>query len=175
MHKLYGALADYYCAVILRAKRARGIDGIFVSDDIGSQTGPMFGVGIFLEFFKPYYKRVIDFCHSIGVQLWLHTCGNVTAFLPHFAEIGLDVLHPIQKNTMNEREVADNYGDKMCIWAGFDVQNILPFGTADDVIKETRRLKQVYKNSRRIFTLGNGVTPDCSLENLKALLDTLME
>ena len=173
VHKLYGALADFYCGVIERAKKEQNVDGMFISDDLGTQAGPMFSEEIFVEFFKPYYKKVFDLCHSLGIQFWLHSCGNIERFIPHFVEIGLDVLHPIQKYTMDERKIAQQFGNKICIWAGFDVQRILPFGRPDEVRAEVRRIKDIYKDARWMFTLGNGATPDCSLENIETLLAEL--
>ena len=40
------------------------------------------------------------------MHFWLHTCGNIEPFMPDFIEIGLDVIHPIQKYTMDERKIA---------------------------------------------------------------------
>jgi len=167
----YAALADLYCKIILRAKNELGIHGMLISDDIGAQAAPMFNEEIFKKFFKPNYKKVIDFCHSIGIEFWLHSCGNVEPFIPHFIELKLDVLHPIQKYTMDQRAIAKKYGDKICIWAGFDVQRVLPFGTSDDVRNEVREMREIYKGSRWMFTLGNGATPDIPIDNLEALLD----
>lgn len=117
VHKLFNALADYYCRVIERTSEELHADGIFTSDDIGTQNSPFFSNAIFEEFFMPYYKRIIEKAHSCGMHFWLHTCGNIESFIPYFAEIGLDVLHPIQKYTMDEKHIAEKYGDKICIWA----------------------------------------------------------
>ena len=90
-----------------------------------------------------------------------------------FIEIGLDVIHPIQKYTMEETHIAKTYGDKICIWAGFDVQQTIPYGTPEDVRKEVRFLIDTYyrKDGRFILTLGNAATADTPMESVKALLD----
>ena len=75
-----------------------------------SQTAPFFSPKIFREFFKPYYQELVAYAHELGMHFWLHCCGNILAFLPDLIEIGVDVLHPIQKYTMDEREVAQKYG-----------------------------------------------------------------
>lgn len=158
---------------IERSHWEAGADAVFTSDDIGMQTGPFFSEDIFVEFFKPYYKQLIDKAHSLGMHFWLHTCGNIEAFLPHFIEIGLDVIHPIQKYTMEEQQIAGKFGDKICIWAGFDVQRTIPFGTPEDVRKEVRFMIDTYarRDGRLILTCGNALTPDCPIESFEALLD----
>jgi len=55
------------------------------------------------------------------MHFWLHFCGNIREFIPYLIEIGLDVLHPIQKYSMDEREVAERFGKDICIWGGFDM------------------------------------------------------
>ncbi len=172
VHKLFDKLTEFYCRVIERAKEELGCDGIFTSDDIGTQTGPFFSMGIFREFFKPYYKRLIEKAHSLGVHVWLHSCGNIEPFIPEFIDIGLDVLHPIQKYTMDERDIANKFGQEFCIWAGFDMQRTIPYGTPDDVRKEVRYLIDTYanQNGRFLLTLGNHATADMKIESLEALL-----
>ncbi len=173
VHKLYGALTDFYIRLMERAKEENNADGIFTSDDLGTQTGPFFSKDIFCEFFKPYYKRMIQRAHELGMEFWLHTCGNIELFMDDFIEIGLDVIHPIQKHTMDEKEIVRRYGGKICFWAGFDVQQIIPWGTPDEVRKEVRFLIDTYSrpDGRFMLTAGNGVNQDCPVESLKALYD----
>lgn len=177
VHRFYQALTDFYMRLIERSHYEYNADGIFTSDDIGTQTAPFFSEEIFVEFFKPYYKQIIDKAHSLGMHFWLHSCGNIEKFLPHFIEIGLDVIHPIQKYTMEEKQIATKFGNDICIWAGFDVQQTIPYGTPDDVRKEVRNMIDTYSNinGRFMLTCGNGLTPDCPIDSFFALLDESYE
>lgn len=173
IHRLFQKLTDFYMRMMERACEKNHVDGFFVSDDIGTQQATFFSPEIFREFFKPYYKQLFDKAHELGAHFWLHTCGNIELFIPEFIEIGLDVLHPIQKYTMDERQIADRYGEKICIWAGFDVQRVIPFGTAEEVREEARNLIDAYwrRSGRFMLTMGNGSTPDWKVECLDALMD----
>ena len=173
-HKLYRMLTDFIKAVIVRAKKEVNPDGIFTSDDIGSQHSTFFSKEIFNTFYKPYYKEIIDCAHENGMHVWLHTCGNIQAFIPDFIEMGLDVIHPIQKYTMDEKEIAQLVDGRMSIWAGFDVQQTIPYGTPDDVRREVKFMMDTYfrKDGRLLFTAGNGITGDTPVESLDALFET---
>jgi uroporphyrinogen-III decarboxylase len=107
------------------------------------------------------------------MHFWLHSCGNIESFIPDLIEIGLDVIHPIQKYTMDERNIASKFGKDICIWAGMDVQRTIPYGSPDDVRKELRFLYDTYyrKEGRLMLTAGNGMTADTPFDSLKALLD----
>ena len=173
VHALFRKLTDFYLRMIERGKRELNLDGIFTSDDLGTQSSTFFSVRIFREFFAPYYKEIIDRVHELGMHFWLHTCGNIEAFLPEFIDLGIDVLHPIQKYTMEEKRIAGAFGDKIAIWSGFDVQQTIPYGTPEEVRREVRFLIDTYarRDGRFMLTLGNGATPDTPLESLDALLD----
>lgn len=173
VHRLFDALADFYCGALERAHSELGADGIFTSDDIGTQTGPFFSLDLFREFFLPQYKKVVAKAHELGMDFWLHCCGNIEPFIPDLIDIGVDVLHPIQKYTMEEKRIAEAYGSRICIWAGFDVQQTIPYGTPDEVRAEVDRLIDTYArpDGRFMLTLGNGATPDTKLASLRALLE----
>jgi len=176
-HKLYRALTDFYIKLIRNCKKHYDIDGVFITDDIGTQKSPFFSIRIFREFFKPYYAQLIKAAHDMGIHVWFHTCGNVTDFVEEFIEIGFDALHPIQKYSMNEEEIAKRFGGQITILAGLDVQQIIPNGTTEDVRREVRHIIDTYSRSegRLIMTLGNAATSDCPVENLYAFLDETYE
>lgn len=177
VHRLFRKLTDYYMRIMERVKEEAGADAVFVTDDIGTQNGPFFSLDIFREFFKPYYRQLIDKAHSLGMHFWLHSCGNIELYMEDFIEIGLDVIHPIQKYTMNYKEIAEKYGDRICLLVGFDVQQTIPFGTVEDVRREVRELIDIFSrpDGRFMLTMGNGSTTDWKLESLEALYDETEE
>lgn len=173
VHALFRRLTDFYKRMIVRAHEKLHLDGIFTSDDLGMQTGPFFSPEVFDTFFAPYYKEVIDLVHGLGMHFWLHVCGNVEPLMEKFLQLGVDVIHPIQKYCMDERETAQRFGSRMTIWAGFDVQRTIPYGTAEDVRREVRYLIDAYarREGRFMLTFGNQITPDTPIESLEAVYD----
>lgn len=177
IHRLFRKLTDFYIRIMERGKEKYNMDGFQFTDDLGAQDRPLFSPEIFREFFKPYYKEIIDKAHELGCHMWMHSCGNIELFLPDLIEIGLDVIHPIQKNTMDEKVIAKKYGDKICILAGIDVQYLFAFGTPEEVRAEVLYLMNNYSrpDGRFMITLGNGYTDDWKLENLHEMYRTALE
>ncbi len=173
VHRLFRALTDFYLRIIERAKDECHADAIYVTDDLGTQTGPFFSPEIFDTFFAPYYAELFDAAHERGMHFWLHCCGDVEELLSRFIALGLDVLHPIQKFAMDETQIARDYGGKLAFWAGFDVQQTIPFGTVEEVRREVRHLFDTYyrPEGRLLFTLGNGITGDTPIVSLEALFE----
>jgi hypothetical protein len=173
VHRLYRALTDLYKRIIVRAHAELGADAIYCTDDLGTQNRPFFSPKIFDTFFAPYYREMIETAHRLGMHFWLHTCGNIEQILPRLIELGVDVLHPVQKYAMDERKIAAAYGGQIAFWVGFDVQQIIPFGSPEEVRQEVRHLLDTFyrPDGRLLFTMGNGVTPDTPLASLQALFE----
>lgn len=172
-HRLYRFLTDYAKVKIERSRRLCRADAVFFGDDVGTQTGPFFSPEIFREFFYPYYKELIDYTHSLGMHFWLHTCGNVSMFMDMFVEMGLDVIHPIQKYAMDEKEIFDKYKDKITFMYGFDMQRVIPDGTPDEVEAEAKRVMDLFaqaETGRFVLTSGNVFTGDCPIKSLERLM-----
>jgi len=112
VHRLFRALCDFYIEIIERVYRETGCEGVYVTDDLGSQQDLMFSPEIFRELFLPYYKEIVDICHKRGLHFWLHSCGNIEKILPDLIDIGVDVIHPIQKFAMDEEAIAKKYKNK---------------------------------------------------------------
>ncbi len=174
VHRLFRALTDFYLRVIERSAKEGNCDALWTSDDLGTQEGPFFSPDIFREFFKPYYKEMADRAHECGMTLWMHACGNVGPFIPDWIDAGLDVLHPIQKYAMDEKETVAKFGDQLTIFSGIEVQQVIPWGTPEEVREEVRFLIDTYwqpDKGRCMITAGNGINEDCTLASLEALFD----
>jgi uroporphyrinogen decarboxylase len=173
VHRLFRALTDFYLRIIERARNECDADAIYVTDDLGTQTGPFFSPEVFDTFYAPYYAELIDAAHARDMHFWLHCCGDIEELIPRLIGLGLDVLHPIQKFAMDETRIAREFGGQLAFWVGFDVQQTIPYGTVDEVRQEVRHLFDTYyrEDGRLLFTMGNGITGDTPIPSLEALYE----
>ncbi len=174
LKKLGFHLVEYYKKIIDRYA-ALGVDGIFSSDDLGHQAGPMMSPAVFKELYVPLYQEFISYAHKRGMHVFLHSCGDNTLLLPELIEAGLDVFHPIQAGCMDLEKTAELFRGKITFLAGFDVQHILPEGTPEQVRSTVREMTQILYASEGglLFAAGNGIMPDTPLENIAAMLDEM--
>ena len=173
VHRLHRLITDHKLAFLERAIRELKPHGFFYSDDLGSQTALLLSPKIFREFIAPYYREIYEFIKKKGLHIWLHTCGNVTEIFGDLVDLGLDVIHPIQKHAMNEIEIADRWGGKIAFLAGIDVQHTLQTGTPDDVRREVRFLMDTFDrpDGGMMIAAGNGIVSGTPFENIRAFLD----
>ena len=118
------------------------IDIVMVSDDLGTNEGPFFSMESYRELVKPYQKRYWNFIkQNTDAYLFLHSCGSVYYFIPDFIELGVDILNPVQVSAknMDSKKLKTEFGDKITFWGGIDTQQVLPFGTLEDVENEVKK------------------------------------
>jgi uroporphyrinogen-III decarboxylase len=107
------------------------------------------------------------------MHVWLHSCGDNSLLLPDLIDAGVDVFHPVQKHTMDEVEIARQFGGKIAWLAGMDVQHTLQEGTPDEVREEVRFLIDTFDRpeGRMLIAAGNGIVAGTPIDNIEAFLD----
>jgi uroporphyrinogen decarboxylase len=167
-------LLDLYRVWAGRAAEA-GADGIWGGDDLALQRSLFMRPETFRSLYAPYYEALADVLHLNRLDFWLHTCGNVTDLMDDLIACGVDAVHPIQAGTMDDPAIARQYGGRIAFWIGMDVQQIIPFGTPDEVRAHVRERIRTFNRPEGglILAAGNAILPDTPLENLYAYGDAL--
>ena len=96
-------------------------DGVWMYEDLGYNKGLFCSPKVLSELIFPYFKEVVDFFHSYGLPVVLHTCGSTTEALPLIVEAGFDGLHPMEVAAGNDvLAFAEEYGDQLVFVGGLD-------------------------------------------------------
>ena len=153
-----------------------GIDGVLLGNDWGSQRDLLMSPTTWRELLKPGAQKEYDVIHGAGLDVWVHSCGDIRKIMPDLVDMGVDVLNPIQPECMDIYELKAQYGDKMTFWGGIGTQRILPRGTTEEVREETIRVTEAMsKNGGYLIAAAQGMQADIPFENLCALVDTANE
>ncbi|NLA77654.1 MAG: hypothetical protein GX851_07520 [Clostridiales bacterium] len=155
-----------------------GADGIFLGDDIGMQSTIMMSLELYREFLKPRLKRVISEAKSINPDLivFYHSCGYVTPFIEDLIEAGIDVLNPIQPESMSFEEIFLKYGGRLSFCGTIGTQTTMPFGTPADIRREIHsRLDFVGKRGGLLISPTHVLEPEVPAENIVAYIEACRE
>jgi uroporphyrinogen decarboxylase len=160
-----------------RRVAAAGADGVWGGDDLGNQRSLFMPPGLFRELYASYYEALGHILHANGLDFWLHTCGNVTQLMEDLIACGVDAVHPIQAGTMDDKAIAARYGGRIAFWIGMDVQQIIPFGSPEEVHAHVqKRIRTFYRpEGGLVVAAGNAILPDTPMVNLYAYVDALCE
>ncbi|HRU04685.1 MAG TPA: uroporphyrinogen decarboxylase family protein [Candidatus Brocadiia bacterium] len=96
-------------------------DGVWMYEDLGYNKGLFCSPKVLAELIFPYFREVVDFFHTYGLKVVLHSCGSQREALPLIVECGFDGLNPMEVAAGNDIfEYAEKYGDKLVFVGGFD-------------------------------------------------------
>ena len=165
----------HYAIDRVRLYTEAGVDILSLGDDLGAQTGPLMSVGMWEQWIKPSLKQIIDAAREINpkVLVFYHSCGYVTPFIDGLIECGVDILNPIQPESMDFYEIHDRFFDRLSFWGTLGTQQLLPFGTPAEVAEVVAdRIRTCGDRGGLILGPTHLVEPEVPFENLVAIWET---
>ena len=145
-----------------------------IREDMGYSYSQFFSVQMYREIIKPIHQRAVDWAHSKGAKVRLHSCGNINPFLPEIVDVGFDALHPLEvKANMKPDEIKLKYGNRLTLHGGF---NAMLWKDYDAIAIEMNRLIPILKqNGGYIFGSDHSIPNDVSFENMVRIMDLAKE
>lgn len=153
--------ADYHLVVAKEMVKI-GADIIWFGDDVGMQEGMLISPEQYRKFLKPIYANLIQEIKKVdkNIKVAYHTDGYVEPVIPDFIEIGIDILQVIQPACMDPGKLKKKFGENLSFWGSVDVQYVMPFGTAGEVVNEVReRIRTVAPGGGFILCPSHCVQP----------------
>lgn len=157
------------------------VDILGEGDDYGTQQSQLISPGQFREYYKPHFKRVLQFIKSRNPELKIlfHSCGNVRPIIPDLIEMGVDILNPVHVSAtgMEPVQLKKDFGKDIVFWGGgVDTQHILPNGSPQEVKDDVKKnIEALAPGGGFVFSTIHNIQAEVPPENIKAMLDTLNE
>ena len=147
------------------------IDILRPHDDYGTQISTLFSVPMWEDYFAENTRKLASLAHRYGAFYQQHSCGAVRPIIPSLIRCGVDILEPVQKvRGLEPESLKAEFGDRLCFHGGVDTQGVLPFGSAEEVRRETRHLIDVLgAGGGYILMASQSFEPDVPIENIEAL------
>ncbi|MBO3841624.1 MAG: hypothetical protein FGF48_04325 [Candidatus Brockarchaeota archaeon] len=162
----------------IRLKQARllleaDVDVIVDGDDAGAQNTMILSPQMWRRFLKPRYRLLSDLIHSKGKYFFFHSDGWIEPIIQDLVEIGVDILNPVQPETMDPVRIRGLCGNRMAFEGTLSIQRTLPFGNVEDVRKEVRKRIRELGSTGLILGPSHSLQPDTPLENILAIYDAV--
>jgi len=170
--RLLAGLADYVIATMEILFERFQFDAIAVSDDYGTQNSLLMSPADWRRHIKPHLTEIYALAKRSGRAILHHSDGNIRAIIGDMIDIGCDILHPVQPETMDVFDLKRQFGRDLTFFGAVHTQHLLPFGTPEDVRNEVRTLKREM-GADGGYVISNGITiqSDVPLNNLTAMID----
>lgn len=137
-------------------------DEVFWYDDMGYKGTQFFSLDMYRNLLKPVHKRAVEWAGAHGIRTRLHSCGNISTFIPDLIEIGVEMLNPIEvKSGLDPVALKKEYGDKLGLHGGL---NAVLYGHPEKLWQEMRRvIPEMKKSGGYICSSDHSVPENVSL------------
>ena len=146
--------------------------------DLAAQNTLFCSPQTYKELYLPFSKNLNDWIHTnTKWKTMKHCCGACEPLIDGFIEAGFDILNPVQTSAkgMDPQHLVDKFGGKIVFWGGgVDTQQILPFGTPDEVRRQiTRRVRIFSQKGGFVFNTIHNIQCNTPIENVLAMFEAL--
>lgn len=151
-----------------------GVDMVWIGDDVAMQMGMLMSPAMFRKYLKPRFERIVSAYkqRNKDLKVMYHSCGNPTKVIDDLIEVGIDVLHSLQPSAIDLAETKKNFGDRISLWGGMDIQRIMPMGTPKEIEAEVKRLVEVCgQGGGYVLAPAHHIQADTPLENVFAFYE----
>jgi len=181
IHKIYARQTEIALGNLQRifARIGNSIDIIFLcGTDFGTQSSSFCSVSTFRDLWFPCYKQLCDWIHSNTTwKIFKHSCGSSERFFDSMIEAGIDIVNPVQCSAagMEPEKLKAKYGDRVTFWGGgVDTQQILPFGTPEQVREQVLERCRIFSpGGGFVFNTIHNIQAGTPVANILAMLDAL--
>ena len=177
-------LLDWFAEHSIAAVRAyvkAGVDVVHLGDDVGTQRGMMMAPDFWRQHLKGRLARVVAAARDAAAQrdradrpLWVfyHSDGDIRAILDELAEIGIDIVNPVQPECMPPEQVIPAHQHHLRFWGMIGTQTTMPFGTPDDVRAAVEQCAAFARDGAGIVIAPTHVLePEVPWANIEALVE----
>jgi len=172
VEKVIAMCMDYYVDIVTVACDL-GISFIYIADDIGQKGGLIMSPKITRELALPHYARLVNIAHARGVPVALHSCGNATAMIPDFIDLGIVMYNPVEPTSGADiYEMKKRYGSRICFSGNIDIAGVLAYGTPEEVMEDVKRhIDALAPGGGYIVTSSHSVMNHIPHENFLAMIE----
>jgi uroporphyrinogen decarboxylase len=135
--------------------KTAGADSIMIAEDWGTQTQTLISPALWREEFKPRFIALCDYAHQLDLQVFMHSCGKITAIIPDLIESGIDVLQFDQPRIHGIDTLAQfQEKNKITFWCPVDIQKTLQAKDETIIRQEVNELLDKLWQGRGGFIAG---------------------
>ena len=176
-HKVMDMSVDYHLNLGYKLID-RGVDMLWLADDVGAEHAMMISPDTFREMVKPKIWYMVGELKkkNKNVKVAFHSDGYIEPVIDDLIEVGVDLLNPIQPESMDPASIKKRYGDRIALWGTMSTQSTLPFGGPEEVTNEVKeRIRTCAPGGGFLLAPTHNIQLDVPIENIDAFYEAVKE
>jgi len=159
---------------LIRLEHRIGVDMILGGGDLATTRGPVYSPMLFRRLLLPRLRRLVDFCHELGLKYIFRTDGDVWPIADLlFSESGVDGFGEIDAQAgMDLGELRKRFSN-LILWGNVDCAYTLVMGPEEKVVRETIDcIRKAAPGGGYILGSSNTIHPNVKTRFFLKMLET---
>jgi len=151
----------------------RGVDIIWLDEDLGDVNGPLMRPTLFREHIVPYLKQMVDTFKAKGARILIHSDGNIMPLVEDLIRIGVEGIHPIERAAgMNLAVMKQRYGGEVTLIGNVNSKTVLQDGPFEAIEAQVREcIHDAAKGGGYILASDHSIHVGIPSENVKFMFE----
>jgi len=157
---------------LLETLEGIGIDGIFVSEDMGFSTSSYFSPDVFRSHVFPFQRELLRHARKLGLPVILHSDGNLNSILDDLVGMGFDAYHPFERAAAMDIFAARERYPEAVLIGNLDSKSILVEGDAERIRREAVEcIQRLGARGRYILASDHSINDSIRPETILGLIE----
>jgi len=151
-----------------------GVDAVFLTEDLGSTTGPLISPVQYRRFFLDHLTEIVEKIRGGGAHVILHSDGDIREYLPDLISSGISALHPIERSAnMSLTELKSKYAGRVALCGNVDTKTVLCKGTSQEVHADVERcITQGAPGGGYVLCSDHSISNQFPVENVLTMIES---
>jgi len=147
-------------------------DGIWFYEDMGFKERPFMSPDMYNEIVQSGHKKTVEYAHSLGLPVIMHSCGFIEPLLPGMVEAGIDCLQVIEvKAGMDLLRIHKQFGDRLSLCGGMDARNLVANDLKAIKAELNEKIPVVKEGFGYILHSDHSIPDTCDYETYRYFVD----
>jgi hypothetical protein len=151
------------------------LDGMVIWGDVAYTKDVFFSPQYWRRYFKPIVTGIVKECHSHGLPVIYHGCGNVNRIFEDFIEAGVDAYNPLEaKAGLDVVDLRRRFGHRIGFCGNLDVLTWAN-GTQEEIKRMVLHKLNAAKGGGYIVQSDHSVPSNVSGQNYEYVVKLVRE
>ena len=143
---------------------------------LAGKTGCSYHREMWRRYFKERYRHLYAELKAVNPQVLImqHSDGAIAPILDDWIEVGMEVFNPVQPGVPGHDpvELKRRFGDRLSFWGAIDQQNLLPFGSPEEIEADVKsKIDVLGRGGGYMIAPAHIIQADTPMENVEAFVE----